>query len=450
MIPETGSTVTENFVFDYADGMEIASLELRAVATYKKESVTIPARKIADGIITTYRLACTKGSLAYKADNYQEVIHQSAEGQIMYSVNSAVVKNSELKGSSIKALQETLAEKKADERVTVTGTKIVAYASPEGGEKLNSKLSDKRAESAKKVWSKIDKDLAAGETEIQSVGQDWEGFKEAVSNSDLQDKNLILRVLSMYSDPAVRESEIRNMSKVFTELKDEVFPDLRRARFVTDMDYKNYTKEELKDIAAKTLSSLDEEAVLRLGSIESDLAKKAEYYKYAADNFGSQKGLYNLAVAYLQQGKDAAAADALAKIADKTDADVRNAFGVVALHEGNINKAAEFFKASATKEARYNEGVVDILNGNYEKAAAELEGAGNANEALVKVLLGKYDAAKAVAANCKCGLGKYVSAVASARQGKVVEAKASLDEAVAACEKLKARAKKDIEFVTVK
>lgn len=448
VIPETGSTVSETFSFDFKEGMEKASLELRAVVTYKKESVEAPAKKIADGTITTYQLVDTKGTLTYRADNYQAVIRQSVEGQIMYSVNSATVKNSELKNASIKALQETLAEKKADERIAVTGTKIVAYASPEGGESLNAKLSDKRAESAKKAWKKIDKDLAAGETEIQSVGQDWEGFKDAVANSNLEDKNLILRVLSMYSDPAVRESEIRNMSKVFTELKDEVFPDLRRARFVTDMDYTNYTEEELKEISAKALSSLDEAAVLRLGTIAENPADKAVYYKYAADHFNSQAGLYNLAVANLEMGKDDAAAQALAKLDAQKDADVLNAYGVIALRAGKTTEAAEYFKAAGTKDASANAGVIDILNGNYQKAEQELAGAGNSNEALAKVLVGKYDEAKAIAGTD--AVSEYVKAVASARQGKVAEARACRDKACAESGELKARATKDIEFATVK
>ncbi len=222
VVSSDGQTVTEKVHFEYVKGMEQSHLELRGVVKYKKKSIDLPIKKVADGANTTYMLVGYGeglGKVAYKADNYQEVIPQSAEGQILYTINSADVRSKELKSASIKDFQAALDEIKNNERKTLKGTEVVAYASPDGGQELNAKLSDKRSKSADKAWSKVVKGKEVTDPEVKSVGQDWEGFQELVSESNIEDKDLIIRVLSMYSDPAVRESEIKNMSEVYTTLK---------------------------------------------------------------------------------------------------------------------------------------------------------------------------------------------------------------------------------------
>ena len=218
--------------------MEQSHLELRGVAKYKGKSITLPTKKVADGVNTTYMLLDAAGLVPLKADGYEAILKQTAEGQILYKVNSADVRNSELKGRSIQNFQNALDEIKNNERKTLVGTEVVAYASPEGGEKLNRKLSDNRSKSADKAWTKVVKGKEVTDPEVRSIGQDWEGFQELVQNSDIRDKDLILRVLSMYSDPAVRESEIKNMSSIYTELKNDVLPELRRARFIANVEFK--------------------------------------------------------------------------------------------------------------------------------------------------------------------------------------------------------------------
>ncbi|MCI6492447.1 MAG: hypothetical protein MSA02_01245, partial [Bacteroidales bacterium] len=230
VVPSAGATVTKKVKFAYAPGMENCHLELRGVVSYKAKTIDMPTKKVADGANTTYMLICQKGKLDLKADNYQEIIKQTAEGQILYTINNSTVRNSELKSQSIKDFQAALDEIKANERKNLVSTDVVAYASPDGDIDLNDKLSGNRSKSAEKAFSKVTKKHPAdAPVNVKSIGEDWEGFQELVAASNIEDKDLIIRVLSMYSDPAVREKEIKNMSAVYKTLAKEVLPALRRA-----------------------------------------------------------------------------------------------------------------------------------------------------------------------------------------------------------------------------
>ena len=344
----------------------------------------------------------------------------------------------------MKDFQAALDEISANERKTLKGTEIVAYASPDGGEELNDKLSDKRAGSAEKAWNKVVKGHEASAPEVKSIGQDWDGFKELVSNSDIQDKDLILRVLSMYSDPAVRENEIKNMSQIYTELKGEVLPELRRARLIANVEYQNYTAEELTKLLDENIDVLDEEALLRAASLV-DLDKKEPVYKKAVSKYNSDRAQFNLAVLYLQQNKLDLAESALAKVSAK-DADYQNAKGVIALRKGDLAEAAKCFNASNTDDAKANMGIVDILSGNYAKAAEELKDAKGCchNTVLAYILTGQLDKAEA-AAHCQDAPVQYLRAIIAARQGKTADVKGYIEKA-SKNEKLAKRAVKDIEF----
>ena len=438
-----GGTVKESVSFKYVKGVEKSYLELRSVAYYKGKPIEIPAIKVADGCNVTQLLATTGGEYEFKKDAYQDVIKESAEGQILYDYNSANVKNSQLRSNSVKELQAALEEIEADPRYTVTATKIVAYASPEGGQEYNAKLSDKRAASAKKVWKKVTGGMEADNLEVKSMGQDWEGFQEAVKKSNLSDKDLILRVLSMYSDPAVRESEIRNMSQVYTEIDKTVFPELRRARFIADVDYKNFSEAELEELSRKAIDVLDEEALLRVAAKSDDPARKAELYKIAVKKFGSDRANFNLAVLSLNEGKVDDAAKYLDAVKDQ-DADVVNAKGVCELRKGNYDAAAKLFKQSGTTEAKANLGTVDLLEGNYSQAAAELDGTGSHNTAVAYILAGQLDKASA-AITCNCPRSNYLRAIISARKGNASDVAKYL-EVAKKNPAFKARAEKDVEF----
>lgn len=438
-----GGTVKESVSFKYAKGVEKSYLELRSVAYYNGKPIEIPAIKVADGCNVTQMLATTGGEYEFKKDAYQDVIKESAEGQILYDYNSANVKNSQLRSSSVKELQAALEEIESDPRYTVTGTRVVAYASPEGGQEYNAKLSDKRAASAKKVWKKVTGGMEADNLEIKSMGQDWEGFQEAVQKSDISDKELILRVLSMYSDPAVRESEIRNMSQVYTEINKNVFPELRRARFIADVDYQNFSEAELEELSRKAIEVLDEEALLRVAAKSDDPARKAELYKVAVKKFGSDRANFNLAVLALNDGKIDDAAKYLGAVKD-ADADVVNAKGVCELRKGNYDAAVKLFKQSGTTEAKANLGTVSLLEGKYSEAASELAGTGSHNTAVAYILAGQLDKASA-AITCNCPRSNYLRAIIAARKGNASDVAKYLEIAKKNPE-LKARAEKDVEF----
>lgn len=445
VVPSTGATITKKVAFDYAKGMEKSYLELRGVVKYGKKAVDLPTKKVADGANTTYMLVDKNGTVDYKADNYQEIIRQTAEGQVLYTINSSVVRNSELKSESVKNFLAALEEIKANERKTIVSTDIVAYASPDGGEKLNTKLSGKRSETAEKAFGKVTKkNPVEAPVNVQSIGQDWEGFKELVAASDLEDKDLIIRVLSMYSDPAVREKEIKNMSAVYKTLAKEILPELRRARFIANVEFANYTSEELLQLIEDNIDILDEEALLRAASLVKDTDAKVKVYSKAIEKFNSARAQYNLAVAYLKAGDLSKGKAALAKVSEK-DADWQNAMGVVALRENNYAKAAEYFAASGNKTSKENSAVLDILNGKYADAAAKLADASCCgNKALAYILNGQLDKASA-AIKCNCAKSAYLKAIIAARQGKADAVKANLKKA-SENKELAERAAKDIEF----
>ena len=442
-VSSDGQTVKERIHFDYVEGMEQAHLELRPVVTYGAKTYTVPARKIADGCNTTYMLVESAPRVEYKKDNYQEIIRQTEEGQILYGINSSTVSNNQLKSQSIKDFQAALDEIKANERKTLVGTEVIAYASPDGGEKLNTKLSDKRSETADKAFGTVTKGKDVAQTSVKSMGQDWEGFQELVAKSDIEDKDLILRVLNMYSDPAVRESEIKNISEIYTSLKKSVLPELRRARFIANVEYQNFTADELMEQIETNMDVLDEEALLRAATLVKENDKKVSIYKKAVDKFGSDRARFNLGVTYLNDGKVERAEKAFKEVKTE-DADLLNAQGAVAMAKGDYKTASALFKKAGTASAKSNQAVVDILSGNYDAAAAALDGETGFNAALAQLLVDKVDKAEK-ALSCQCPRSSYLRAIIAARKGDA----AGVQKHLAAASELKAlaeRAAKDVEF----
>lgn len=448
VVPSEGATVSKPVHFTYVEGMEKCYLELRGVAKQGKKSATLPSKKAADGANTTYMLACKAGRVDFKADNYQEVIAMSEEGQIMYNINSSDVKNSELKGASVKNFLEAVEAVKANERKAIKSTDIIAYASPDGGEELNTKLSDKRSNTAEKAFNKVTKKAPIdAPVNVKSVGQDWEGFQELVAASQIEDKDLIIRVLSMYSDPEVREKEIKNMSAVYTTLAKEVLPELRRARFIANVEFTNYSSEELLKLVEENSDVLDEEALLRAATLVEKSADKIAIYKKAAEKYDSARAKYNIAVVYAKDGKDADAKKAI-EACDANDADVQNVLGVLALRNNDLETASKYFAASKTEAAVENAAVVDIWNGKYADAVAKTSGKEGPVAALAAILVKDYNAAlKAI--KCDCPYGSYLKAIVAARQGKAEDVKTYL-EAAKKCDKLAKRAEKDVEFAQYK
>lgn len=443
VVPVGGITHRENLSFDFVPGMEQCHLELRCTLVYGNSKMVLTPIKVADGTNATYRLVQVSGEYSVKPDGYERVTHHSTEASIMFDVNSSEIRNTAKNRGAVSVYKSYLSDIQGNERYKVTGTEIVAYASPEGGEEYNAALSDKRAVSATKAWDDMSKGMGADSVTVKSIGQDWEGFKEALENSDIEDKDLILRVLSMYSDPAVRESEIKNLSFIYDELKTEVFPGLRRASFVVNAEHTGYSDAELLELAEKHLSLLTEPEVLHLASIEQDKGLKKYYYRFASQKFLSYVAYYNLAVLSLDENKNDVAMTYLEKVPE--DADVLNAKGVVELRKGNYADARNWFLRSGSADAHKNLGTLQILDGEYSEAAKTLEGSGSDNEVLAYILDGQIDKAIS-AARLDTPRDAYIAAVAFARKGDAAGVQTALSKAKIS-EFYAEKALKDVEFV---
>lgn len=445
VVSKDGAQVSDNVEFEYVEGVEKSTLELRFTVIKKDKRIEFETPyKLADGANTTYMLVDKNGTTALIDHEYQKVIKETKEAQILYLINNATVRPSQLKSEDIKEFKQFLADLENDDRRTIESADIIAYASPDGDEEFNTELSLRREKTAKDAFAKITKKTpVTAPVNASSVSEDWEGFKELVENSDMQDKELILRVLSMYSDPSVREREIKNMSSVYEILADNILPQLRRARYIANIDYRNYSDEELVVLVKENMEALDEPALLYAATLVDDNDAKIALYNKAIEKYSSEKAFNNLAAAYLNMNKVDEAKAALSKVSNK-GCEYYNNMGVVALRENNLDQAASYFAKSEMPVAKYNMAIVDILKGEYQAAAEKLAGAGCGNEALAYILNGQYDKALNVL-KCECPESSYLRAVVAARQG---DAKAVESELAKASEKecLKARAEKDIEF----
>ena len=442
------TTVREKVNFAYIPGMERSELVLRAKVIYKSQEYEYPADiKVADGANTTYMLAKSilaqgGGVASYLSDEYQAIIPETTEAQILYLINSADVRNSELKNSGIKDYQKALENLAADSRRTIKGTEIVAYASPEGEIAHNNKLSANREKSAAKALGTITKKLETGEVTSRSIGEDWEGFQDLVSNSNIEDKELILRVLSMYSDPNVREREIKNMSQIYTSLAKEVLPELRRARFITNVEYANYTDAELRELLANNVDGLDEEALLYTATLVDGTDTKLSIYDQAIKKFNSERAKYNAALTAFKDGRMAKAQEYINKLNDQNLKDVKNLKGLLALAGDDSATAAKLFTESGVTE---NLAVVDILNGNYQGALSKLQGKSGENAALANILNGNLAGAENALKNATGDVASYLKAIVAARKGDANTVRNLLEKI--SDKALKERAADDIEFL---
>ena len=445
VIAKDGATVKERVSFEYVPGMEQSHLELRGVVKFKNKTYETPVIKVADGANTTYMLASKMAKVDYMPDAYKEIIEETEEAQIMYTINNSTVRNSELRKQEVKDWNAALEAIKSDERREITGTDIIAYASPDGPEDFNTTLAEKRANTADKAYEKITKkNPIDAPVNVQNVSEDWEGFQELVSASNIEDKDLILRVLSMYSDPAVREREIKNMSSVYKTLAKDILPQLRRARLIANIEFTNYSNEELIALINDNIDILDEEALLRAASITEELDGKATIYSQAIEKYNSERAQYNLAVVRYYQGDMKAAGKELAKVGNQECCFVKNFKGALALADGNCEEAAGLFKAANNQTSKENLAIIDIYSGDYAAALAKLEGTDNHNLKIVYILNDRLDdASKAI--TCECPYSAYLKAIIAARKGDAEAVKANLAK-VESNDELAARAAKDIEF----
>lgn len=447
-VSKKGATIRENVRFDYVPGMEKCRLVARAKVNDGKKDFTYPADiRIADGANTTYMLAGDACYFKLAKDEYEEINSETAEAQILYLVNSAEVRQSQIRSNDMEDFVDIIGQMTSDPRSKVKGTQIIAYASPEGDVKHNNDLSSNREKSAKQAFDKLTKKVNTGEVKTRSIGEDWEGFQELVRNSSIEDRDLILRVLSMYSDPNVREREIRNLSSVYKSLANSILPELRRARFITTVEYANYTEAELRDLLENNITELDEEALLRVATLVKGDARYAAYDQ-AIKKYNSDRAKYNAACISLKGRDEARAREYINKMKEKDTPEVKNLLGVIALREKNLDEAQRLFK-EAGDVAKANLGIADLQKGNYKAAAANLKGTKCVEEAVAMVLSGDLDGCLKMLEGHDCAKSDYIRAVITARQGRNDEAKALIEKA-SKNKELAERAAKDVEFAKIR
>lgn len=450
VVPKAGGIINQRLEFPYRDGMASSHLELRGRCSTDggKTWTSLPTKKVADGCITTETLAC-RGFYGPKEHGYQEYITYSPEGQLMYKVNSSEVRNTELKNQSIKDFIAAINEVYGNEREHISSIDVVAYASPEGTESFNEKLSFNRSKTAKTAFDKVTKneELDGISTHVQSVGEDWHGFQEMVANSNIEDKDLILRVLGMYNDPNVREREIRNMTSIYQDLAKDVLPQLRRARFIANIEYRNYTEAELQQLIKDNIDVLDETALLKAASICKDRKEARMIYNKAIDKYASSKAVFGLACVALDEKNLDEAAGYISRC-DASDPDVQNLNGVIEMRKGNIENAKAIFTAAGGADAQKNLGLCALKEGDYLTASIKC-GSKGIDAAVVQLLCGNTSMALDILREESCPKAEYVMAICHARKGSLPVAKEHLDKAIAGCPKLAEKAKTDIEFANL-
>ena len=370
IVKKTGGTVNYSEKFAYAPEMQASTLYAQIVGSKKKKSLEFPQVKLADGIIATSQLLAVAPKSIIGKDAYKRITEDAIEGQIMYQINRAEVRKTELQSESIQKLKEEMAAAKANERVEIKGAQVLAYASPDGAFDFNANLSDKRKGTAQSVFvkelsaAKISENSGDDFLQLLSTPEDWEGFKTLMEQSAIKDKELILRVLSMYSDPEVREREIKNLSSAFTEIKDQILPQLRRSRLRLNLNIIGLSDEEIREISKTNPSALKIEEILYAATLTQDLKEKAAIYEVAVKSYPNDwRTKNNLGAIYLEMGRVADAESLFSAARQlKDDAAVQNNLGAVAMMKGDMAKAEELYNAAAGAgaEVNYNKAIVNV------------------------------------------------------------------------------------------
>ena len=456
-----GGHYTMKTAFAYNPEMQKSDMYLTFDARRGKKVYNVPAVKVNYGIIATselYRQALTNGGGCLALDSFQRVKAKKQEANIKFLINQANLRKSELKNNSVGEFVKLLKEINKDrEGLNLQNVEIQAYASPEGGFKFNDKLANKRQNVSEKYVRKEMKSAGVeGNLDAHYTAQDWEGFQQLVQASDIQDKDVILRVLSMYKDPQEREQQIRNMSEGFRELADAILPELRRSRLIIHYETIGRNDEQIKAQYNEDAAKLSADELLYYATLEEDAAKKEEIYAKTAQLYTNDyRPLNNQAVMAFNRGDEAKAKELLAQAITKSNnaAEANATLGLIALKNGNVAEAENLIAKAADANA-LNEalGNLSIAKGNYAQAEEYFKDSYNNSAALAELLNKNYAAAKATLNNIKNpdGLTSYLHAIVSARQGNKYAANSYLKEALQKDPSLKAYAENDLEFANVK
>ena len=455
-----GGNYTMKNTFTYDPAMQQSELYLTFKATLGKKQVEIPEVKVADGVLATSDLIHSTVATSHTeaaTDAYQYAIKQTKQAQIKYLINQANIRSSELSSTSVQDFLQTLRSIKADQKgYMLDNIEVSAYASPDGSIKINTALAEKRQKSS---GDYVDKQLKANsidaDVEKRYTAEDWDGFQELVKASNIQDKEVILRVLSMYPDPEEREKQIRNLSAGFQELADEILPELRRARLTINYNLIGRSDEEIQEQYKENPAKLSVEELLYSATLTEDAAEQKDIYATAAkQNPGDYRAFNNLATVAIQEGDFSTARNYLLKAtAVKNDAPEVNANqALVALAENNA-EAAQSYLAKATTAQNYNEVLGNLLvaQGNYNQAAQCLKGVNTNSAALAQIMAKDYSSAASTLGSIAIpdALTSYLKAVLAARTNQDAAVVSNLKEAFAQDASLKERAKKDLEFVSL-
>ena len=452
---KVGGNYTMKNTFDYVDDMAVSELWLTFEAKVGKRTVKVPEVKVADGVIATSELlgrtlASANGSIA--PDAYQRIIKQKKDAQIKFVIQQAKIRNSELKTTSVQEFIQTLRDIKADQKgYALENIEVSAYASPDGGVKLNTDLAADREKNTNKYLNEqLEKEDIATHVDSKYTAQDWEGFQELVQASNIQDKDVILRVLSMYKDPEERETQIRNLSAAFRELADEVLPELRRSRLTINYNIVGRSDEEIMAQYKSDASKLSVEELLYAATLTDNDAEKEAIYKTAARQYPNDfRATNNLATLAYKKGDKAAAQQYLSQVASSNAPEVAVNNALVALANGDVAKA-ETFLGNGNGAATYNEalGNLYIAKGNYAQAVSAFGDTKTNSAALAKILNKDYNGAQSTlgAIAQPDAMTSYLKAIVAARTSQSSTALANLREAIAKDSSLKAHAAKDLEF----
>nr|WP_320117212.1 hypothetical protein [uncultured Marinifilum sp.] len=459
---ETGKTISYTGKIPYEQAMRISDLEVRMVGSKGEKSVDFDPYKIADGVVATATLVQNTPRNIVGKDAFQRIIPETQEADLHYLINSSQVRWSEMKAEDVKALKAYLDAVKADDKKEYKGVEVSAYASPDGKQDWNEKLAGKREVSSSKYIKKEMKRAKMAEYAAEDffkskvTPEDWEGFQKLMKASNIQDKELILRVLSMYSDPEVREKEIRNISAAFDDVKKEVLPKLRRSKFSVNVDLIGKTDAELKDLGMNNPSELNVEELLYSATLVDSADDKLKIYEAAKKQFSKDWRGYNDAGMILFGMNKVADAKSNFEQADKLSAKnpvVKNNLGAVELVNGNVAEAEVLFGAAtgAGKEVNYNQGIVAVKKAEYDTAVKHFGECNGVNAALANILDEKYNVAldKLNANTTDAAMVYYLKAVVGARTANNNLVFTNLETAVAKDASLKATAKTDMEFAKV-
>ena len=452
---KVGGNYTMRNSFNYVPEMAKSELYLDFKIKRGGKTYTIPSVKIADGVIATSELPTIASSNAsYAEDAYQRIIKQAQEANIMFLIQQANLRNNQLNSAEMKEFHKKVAEVNADTKnFKLNNIEVSAYASPDGGVKLNTGLAESREKNAEKYLnSQLKKAKIATNVDAKYTAQDWEGFKELVSKSNLQDKDLILRVLSMYEDPEQRENEIKNISSVYRSLADEILPQLRRARLIANYDIIGRSDEEINDAFDTDAKVLSVEELLYAATLTNDKTRQEAIFNKTTQLFPNDFRAYNNLGEMAFAAGDMAKAESYFKQAAAKNAnapEVNANLGLCELVKNNVASAESYLgKATGANAANEALGNLYIKQGQYQRAVTAFGDAKTNSAAQAQILAKDYNKAKATlqAIKDKDATTDYLMAIVGARTNNESLVSSSIKSAIAKDPTMAAKAANDREF----